>query len=146
MPFCIIIRRRRHHAKNQHKGSWSPKCPSVVPFEILHSEGPFEVANFEHFGLERHFNMAAMIVFTPKCPSESDISRLERTVILRQNNVFYTGLHATVGVRVGVTSLPAPLAIKGSARNRQDVRLTGQSPIMRKIVRFRSLAGQSVHL
>ncbi len=26
---------------------------SVVPFEILHSEGPFEVANFEHFGLER---------------------------------------------------------------------------------------------
>ncbi|ROL42827.1 hypothetical protein DPX16_8573 [Anabarilius grahami] len=52
-----------------------PKCPSVVPFEILHSEGPFEVASFEHFGLERHFNMAAMIVFTP----EGDISRLERT-------------------------------------------------------------------
>ncbi len=47
-----------------------PKCPSVVPFEILHSEGPFEVANFEHFGLEQAFNMAAMIVFTPKCPSE----------------------------------------------------------------------------
>ncbi len=55
------------------------KCPSVVPFEILHSEGPFEVANSEHFGLERHFNMAAMIVFTPKCPSEGDISRLECT-------------------------------------------------------------------
>ncbi len=27
--------------------------------------GPFEVASFEHFGLERPFNMAAMIVFTP---------------------------------------------------------------------------------
>ncbi len=59
------------------KDHGSPKCPSVVPFEILHSEGPFEVASFEHFGLERPFNMAAMIVFTPKCPSEGDISRLE---------------------------------------------------------------------
>ncbi len=56
-----------------------PKCPSVVPFEILYSEGPFEVANFEHFGLERHFNMAAIIVFTLKCPSEGDMSHLERT-------------------------------------------------------------------
>ncbi len=61
------------------KDHGSPKCPSVVPFEILHSEGPFEVDSFEHFGLERHFNMAAVIVFTPKCPSEGDISRLERT-------------------------------------------------------------------
>ncbi len=33
-----------------------PKCPSVVPFKILHSEGPFEVASFEHFGLERPFH------------------------------------------------------------------------------------------
>ncbi len=48
------------------KDHGGPKCPSVVSFEILHSEGPFEVANFEHFGLERCFNMAAMIVFTPK--------------------------------------------------------------------------------
>ncbi len=40
---------------------------------------PFEVANFEHSGLEWPFNMAAMIVFTPKCSSEGDISRLERT-------------------------------------------------------------------
>ncbi len=40
-----------------------------------------------------------------------------------------TCLHTTVSVRVAVTSLPAPLAIKGSARNRQDVRLTGRSPI-----------------
>ncbi len=35
----------------------------------------------------------------------------------------------TVSVRVAVTSLPVPLAIIGSARNRQDVRLTGRSPI-----------------
>ncbi|ROL45560.1 hypothetical protein DPX16_17676 [Anabarilius grahami] len=62
------------------KDHGGPKCPSVVPFKILHSEGPFEVASFEHFGLERPFNMAAMIIFTPKCPSEGDISRLERTV------------------------------------------------------------------
>lgn len=55
-----------------------PNCPSVVPFKILHSEGPFEVAHFEHFGLERPFNMAAKIVFM-KCPSEGDMSRLERT-------------------------------------------------------------------
>ncbi len=44
-----------------------------------------------------------------------------------------TCLHATVistvSVRVAVTSLPAPLAIKGSVWNRQDVRLTGRSPI-----------------
>ncbi len=46
---------------------------------ILRSDGPCEVVSFEHFGLERPFNMAAMIVFTPKCPSEGDISRLERT-------------------------------------------------------------------
>ncbi len=70
------------------KDHGGPKCPSVVSFEILHSEGPFEVASFEHFGLERPFNMAGlagMIVFTPKCPSEGDISRLERTdrVLLR---------------------------------------------------------------
>ncbi len=36
---------------------------------------------------------------------------------------------STVSVRMAVTSLPAPLAIKGSALNRQDVRLTGRSPI-----------------
>ncbi len=37
-------------------------------------------------------------------------------------------LHATVSVRVAMMSLPAPLAIKGSARNQQDVRLTSRSP------------------
>ncbi len=42
------------------KDHGGPKCPLVVPFEILHSEGPFEVDSFEHFGL------ATMIVFTPK--------------------------------------------------------------------------------
>ncbi len=70
------------------KDHGSPKCPLVVPFEILHSEGPFEVASFEHLGLERPFNMAAMIVFTPKCPSEGDISCLERTV----NQPFHVSL------------------------------------------------------
>ncbi len=44
-----------------------------------------------------------------------------------------TCLHATVistvSVRMAVMSLPAPLAIKVLARNRQDVRLTGWSPI-----------------
>ncbi len=34
---------------------------------------------------------------------------------------------STVSVRVDVMSLPAPLAIIGSARNRQDVRLTDRS-------------------
>ncbi len=38
-------------------------------------------------------------------------------------------LHVTVSVRMAVTSLPAPLTIKRSAQNWQDVRLTGQSPI-----------------
>ncbi len=32
------------------------------------------MANFDHFGLDRDFNMVAMIVFTPKCPLEGDIS------------------------------------------------------------------------
>ncbi len=62
------------------KDHGSPKCPSVVLFEILNSEGPFKVARFEHFGLERPFNMAAMIVLTRKCPSKGDTSRLERTM------------------------------------------------------------------
>ncbi len=64
-----------------------------------------------------------------------------------------TCLHATVistvSVRVGVTSLPAPLAIKGSARNRQTWDWPAghrSGPVMQEIVRFRSLAGQSVHL
>ncbi|ROL54856.1 hypothetical protein DPX16_23308 [Anabarilius grahami] len=70
-----------------------PTCPSVVPFEILHSEGLFEVASFEHFGLERPFNTAAMIVFTAKCPSEGDISRLERTAIKLFNKLFKTYSH-----------------------------------------------------
>ncbi len=70
---------KRISAKNR----GGPKSPSVVPFEILHSKGPFEVASFEHFGLERPFKMAAMIAFTPKCHSEGDIFRLERTEFLR---------------------------------------------------------------
>ncbi len=46
------------------KNHGGPKCQSVVPFQILHSEGQIEVASFEHFGFERPFNMSAMIVFT----------------------------------------------------------------------------------
>ncbi len=65
-----------------------PKCPSVVPFEILHSERPFEMARFEHFGLEQPFNMVAMIVFTSKCPLEGDISHLECTVLLLLDFLF----------------------------------------------------------
>jgi len=44
------------------------------------SEGPFEVASFEHFSFKRPFSMAAMIVFTLKCPSEGNVSHLECTV------------------------------------------------------------------
>ncbi|ROL46897.1 Complement component receptor 1-like protein [Anabarilius grahami] len=51
-------------------------------------QGPFEVASFEHIGLERPFNMAAMTVFTLKCPSESNISRLKRTVGLDWSEVY----------------------------------------------------------
>lgn len=43
----------------------SAKCPLVVPFEILHSEGPFEVAHL--FGMTLQWPMA-MTVFTLKCP------------------------------------------------------------------------------
>ncbi len=50
------------------KDHGGPKCPSVVPFGILHSEGPFEVASFEH------------LIFTPKYPSEGNISHLESNV------------------------------------------------------------------
>ncbi len=73
----VPIRRRRHHEKNLCKESRGPKGPTVVPFEILHSEWP--LASFEHFGLERPFNMAAIIVFTPKSPSVGDISHLKHT-------------------------------------------------------------------
>lgn len=35
------------------------------------------MASFELFGLELLFNMAAMSILTPKCPSEVDLSHLE---------------------------------------------------------------------
>ncbi len=41
----------------------------------------------------------------------------------------HTTVISTVSVCVAVTSLSVPLAIKGSAWNRQDKRLTGRSPI-----------------
>ncbi len=47
----------------------------------------------------------------------------------RETTCILTTVISTVCVRVAVTSLPAPLAIKRSAQNRQDVRLTGRSPI-----------------
>ncbi len=55
-----------------------------------------------------------------------------------------TCLHATVSV--AVTFLPAPLVIKGSARNRQDVRLTGRSPIRASHAKNRliSITGWSI--
>ncbi len=105
VPFCIII-------PCQHRGTiimerisakdhGDPKCPSVLPFEILRSEGPFEVGIFEHFCLERPFNMAVMIFFTSKCPSESDISRLE-----------HNGQHRTVYLLVRSTFTDQPIQMR----------------------------------
>ncbi len=53
---------------------------------------------------------------------------------------------STVIVCVAVTSLPAPPAIKGSARRETDRPVTDPRPVVREIGRFRSLAGQSMHL
>ncbi len=78
VPFWVII-------PCLHGG---PKCTSVVPFEILHSEGPFEVAvlstsvwNDPSIWLNDPNGNMTVIVFTPKCPSEGDISSLEHTEI-----------------------------------------------------------------
>ncbi len=53
---------------------------------------------------------------------------------------------STVSVRVAVTSLPVPLAIKGSAQNWQNVRLTGRSPIQAGHARNRPIpiTGRSI--
>ncbi len=73
----------------------------------------------------------------------------------RKTTCILVTMISTVSVRMAVTSLPASLAMIGSARNRQDVRLTGRSPIqashrsrpvMQEIDRFRSLAGKLVYL
>ncbi len=45
----------------------------LYPSKSFILKGPFEVSSFEHFGLERPFNTAAMIVFPLKCPLDSDI-------------------------------------------------------------------------
>ncbi len=77
------------HAHTEAPSSWKESVQSIMGARSVHQlhpsksfilKGPFEVASFEHFGLERPFNMAAMIVFTQKCPSEGDISRLECTM------------------------------------------------------------------
>ncbi len=78
MPFCVIIGKAPSSCKESALRIMGAQ--SVQQLYLSITEGPFEVASFEHFGLERHFNMAAMIVFSPKCPSEGDISCLERTV------------------------------------------------------------------
>ncbi len=86
MPFCVIIpvptQRRRHHAKNLRKGSWEPELShQLYSSEILHSEGPFKVASFEHFGLERPFNLWLPWLFSLwSALPEGNISHLERTV------------------------------------------------------------------
>ncbi len=56
---------------------------------------------------------------------------------LREKMCLLTTLISTVSVRMAVTSLPVPLAKKGSALNRQDVRLT--SPIRAGHVRNRPI-------
>ncbi len=57
----------------------------------------------------------------------------------RETTCLHATVISTVSVRVAVTSLPAPLAIKRSAQNRQDVRLTGRSPIRAGHVRNRPI-------
>ncbi len=74
----------------------------------------------------------------------------------RETTCILTTVISTVSVCVAVASLPAPslpvpLAIKGSARNRQDVTWDWpvghlSRPVMWEIDRFWSLADQSVHL
>lgn len=50
------------------------KRPSVVPIK-----GPFEVVSFNHLNLTlKHFNMATMIILTPKCILEADLSHVEQ--------------------------------------------------------------------
>ncbi len=54
------------------------------------------------------------------------LNAIKIRIILTRNYVFTWDCECARGC---VTSLPVPLAIKGSARNRQNVRLTGRSPI-----------------
>ncbi len=54
---------------------------------------------------------------------------LKLELFSRETRCLHATVISTVSVRVSVTSLPVPLAIKESAWNRQEVRLTGQSPI-----------------
>ncbi len=82
--------------------------PSVVPFKNLHSEGPFEADRFEHFGLERPFNMAARSLLIPKCPSEVDLSRLEYST----GPVLATTEVAPQIRMISVPSKCAPLVLK----------------------------------
>ncbi len=113
VPFCIFILWPHGGAAIMEricaKAHGCSKCPSVVPFKIFHFEGPFEVASFEHFGLERPFNVAVMIVFIPKCPSEGGTSHLERTISIhhRQGRG-----QQSCSWRAGVLQSLAPTLIK----------------------------------
>ncbi len=64
----------------------------------------------------------------------------------RETTCILATVISTVSVRVAVASRPAPLAIIGSARNRQDVRLTGRSPIRAGHARYRLIliTGRSI--
>ncbi len=68
------------------------------------------------------------------------LNAIKIRIILMETDV----LHATV--RVAVTSLPVLLAIKGSARNQRDVRLTGRSPIRAGHAKYRPIpiTGRSI--
>ncbi len=71
---------------------------------------------------------------------------LKLELFSRETTCILATVISTVSVRVAVTSLPALLAIKGSARNQQDVRLTGRSPIQAGHARNRPIpiTGRSI--
>ncbi len=61
------------------------RCPTIklaqrissLPFEMQHSEGPIDLASFEHFSLEQPFNIAAMSDFNQNCLPEVNLSCLK---------------------------------------------------------------------
>ncbi len=71
---------------------------------------------------------------------------LKLELFSRETTCILATVISTVSVCVAVTSLPALLAIKGSARNLQDVRLTGRSPIQAGHARNRPIliTGRSI--
>ncbi len=49
----------------------------AYPSKMQHSEGPIDLASFEHFSLEQPFNMAAMTDFNQNCLPEVNLSCLK---------------------------------------------------------------------